>query len=86
MGIEENGVGFGASAKTKFLSKEIKVIINLASLKANSVIGAKTLARIPLNTKLKPEYKVGEWFKVHYQKEGIRISGFIHEMLVEIVH
>ena len=29
--------------------------------------------------------KEGEWYKVYIEKEGLQITGYIHEMVVEVV-
>ena len=64
---------------------KIKVIIDNSSIKATPEIGGKTLANVSLDTVLESEEKQGEWYKVSVDKEGLRIAGFIHEMLVEVV-
>lgn len=63
---------------------KIKVGVDNASVKATPEIGGKTLAKLPLNTILEAEEKTGEWYRVSLEVEGIQISGFIHEMLVEV--
>ncbi|MFB0565357.1 MAG: PEGA domain-containing protein [Candidatus Aminicenantaceae bacterium] len=64
---------------------KIKVIVDNASVKLTPEIGGKTIAKIPLDTVLEAEEKQGEWYKVSMEREGVQISGFIHEMLVEVV-
>ena len=64
---------------------KIKVIVDGVSVKVTPEIGGKNLARVPLDTILVSEGKQGEWYKVTMEKEGVQISGFIHEMLVEEV-
>lgn len=63
---------------------KIKVVVDNASVKATPQIGGKTLAKVPLETILVAEEKEGEWYRVTLEAEGIQISGFIHEMLVEV--
>lgn len=70
--------GFSAPVK-------VKVTVDNASLKANPEIQAKTVARIPLNTVLDSEEKLGEWYKVTLDREGVKMTGYIHEMLVTVV-
>lgn len=63
---------------------KIKVIVDNASVKATPEIGGKNLAGIQLNTILEAEEKADEWYKVMLEAEGIQITGYIHEMLVEV--
>ncbi len=60
----------------------VRVIVDSATVKVKPEIDGETLARIPLNTSLEAVEKQGEWYKVTFDKEGIQITGFIHEMLV----
>ncbi len=60
---------------------KIKVIIDNASIKATRAIGGKTLTRVPLNTILDAESKIGDWYKVSWQGS----SGYIHAMNVDEV-
>jgi len=60
----------------------VKVIVDSATVKVTPEIDGDTLARIPLNTILKAMEKQGEWYKVLFDKQGLQITGFIHEMLV----
>ena len=64
---------------------KVRVIVDDASVKTKPQIGAKTLARIPLNTVLKAQKKKGEWFQIDMEKNGGKITGYIHEMLTEEV-
>jgi hypothetical protein len=61
---------------------KVKVIVDSATVKITPEINGDTLARIPLNTILDAMEKQGEWYKVLFDKEGLQITGFIHEMLV----
>lgn len=61
---------------------KVKVIVDSATVKVTPEIDGETLARIPLNTILEALEKQGEWYKVSFDKEGLQITGFIHEMLV----
>ena len=70
--------GFSAPIK-------VKVTVDNASLKATPEIQAKTVARLPLNTVLESEEKQGEWYKVTLDREGVKMTGYIHEMLVTVV-
>jgi len=63
----------------------VKVITEDANLKETPEIGAKTLAKLPLHTILQVEEKRGEWYKVSLEREGRRVSGYIHEMLVSVI-
>jgi DNA-binding beta-propeller fold protein YncE len=60
----------------------LRVIVDSATVKVTPEIDGETLARIPLNTVLEALEKQGEWYKVSFDKEGLKIAGFIHEMLV----
>ncbi len=66
-------------------SVKVKVIVDSATVKVTPEIDGQTLARIPLNTILDSQEKQGEWYKVTFEKEGLQVSGFIHEMLVKVV-
>ncbi|UCE41701.1 MAG: PEGA domain-containing protein [Candidatus Aminicenantes bacterium] len=61
---------------------KVKVIVDSATVKVTPEIDGETLARIPLDTTLEAVEKQGEWYKVTFDKEGLQITGFIHEMLV----
>jgi len=61
---------------------KVRVIVDSATVKVKPEIDGETLARIPLNTSLEAVEKQGEWYKVTFDKEGLQITGFIHEMLV----
>lgn len=61
---------------------KVKVIVDSATVKVTPEIDGETLARIPLNTTLEAMEKQGDWYKVSFNKEGLQITGFIHEMLV----
>ena len=63
-------------------SLKVKVIVDSATVKVTPEIDGETLARIPLHTILEAVEKQGEWYKVSFDKEGLQIAGFIHEMLV----
>lgn len=64
---------------------KVKVIVDSATVKVTPEIDGETLARIPLNTILDSQEKQGEWYKVTFDKEGLQITGFIHEMLVKVM-
>ena len=62
---------------------KVKIIVDGASLKATPDIGGQTLARVALNTILDAEEKEGTWYKVYMENEGVQVTGYLHEMLVE---
>jgi len=64
---------------------KLRVTVDKASVKATPEIGGQTLASLPLQTLLEAEQKQGEWYRVYITRDGVRIAGFIHEMLVEEV-
>jgi DNA-binding beta-propeller fold protein YncE len=64
---------------------KLRVTVDNASVKATPGIGGQTLTTVPLDSLLDAESKQGEWYKVSVTKDGGKISGFIHEMLVKEV-
>jgi len=62
---------------------KVKVIVDNSSIRATPELGGKVLAKVAQNTILESESKQGEWYKVIFEREGVQISGFIHEMTVE---
>ena len=71
------------SVLTGLVRKKIATSVDNCTIKATPKIQSKTVARVSLGTILKSEEKIGEWYKVNLEKEGIKITGFIHEMLVK---
>jgi DNA-binding beta-propeller fold protein YncE len=61
---------------------KLRVIVDGATVKVSPDIDGETLARIPLRTVLDVVEKQGDWYKVTFQREGLKITGFVHEMLV----
>lgn len=64
---------------------KLKVIVDDARVNETPEIRGKTLARLSLNAIVDAESKDGEWYKVSLEREGIKITGYMHEMLVEPV-
>jgi len=62
---------------------KVRVTVDNASIKATPGIGAQNLTTVPLDSVLDAESKQGEWYKVLVMKDGIQITGYIHEMLVK---
>lgn len=62
---------------------KVRTVVDNAGVKASPEIGAKSLAKLPLNTVLEVRDKQGEWYKVTFEKDGTTVEGYIHEMLVE---
>lgn len=62
----------------------LRVTANNASVYAAPEIGADVLAKLSLDTVISSDEKQGEWYRVSVDTGGIKISGFIHEMLVEV--
>lgn len=60
---------------------KVRVTVDNAQIKATKQIGGKDLTRVSLGTVLEAEGKEGEWYKVSWQG----VTGYIHEMLVEMV-
>jgi DNA-binding beta-propeller fold protein YncE len=63
----------------------LRVTVDNANIKATPEIGSPTLANVPLDSLLNAEAKQGEWFKVSLMREGVQITGYIHELLVKEV-
>jgi len=68
-----------------FSSIKLEVIANNAHIKIKPEIGGENIAQVNAGTILIGEEKRGEWYKVNFEKEGQKITGFIHEMLVKVV-
>ena len=66
-------------------SLKLKVAANNANIKTNPEIGGENLTQVNAGTILMSVEKQGEWYKVRFNKEGNDITGYIHEMLVEVV-
>jgi opacity protein-like surface antigen len=66
---------------------KIKVIVENASLRVKPSMDAEVLEEIiPVATVFNVEKKAGEWYEVKYQsKLGVMITGYIHEMYVEVL-
>jgi DNA-binding beta-propeller fold protein YncE len=62
---------------------KVKVVVDNSSIRATPELGGKVLAKVAQNTILESESKQGEWYKVTFEREGVLIEGFIHEMTVE---
>ncbi len=65
--------------------RKLKVIVDDARVNETPEIRGKTLARLSLNAIVDTEAKEGEWYKVSLELEGVKITGYIHEILVEPV-
>ena len=59
----------------------IRVIVDSAQIKATPEIGGQTVTTLPLGTTQEDREKRGEWYKI----ETERMTGYIHELLVEEV-
>lgn len=64
---------------------KLKVIVDDARVNETPEIRGKTLARLSLNAIVDAESKEGEWYKVSLELEGVKITGYMHEILVEAV-
>jgi sugar lactone lactonase YvrE len=63
----------------------VKTIVDDATIKIAPQIAAKTVVKLALGTTLEVKGKKGEWFEVELDKDGEKVSGYIHEMLVKEV-
>jgi sugar lactone lactonase YvrE len=63
---------------------KLRVTTNNASVYAAPEIGADILAKVSVDTILDSDEKQGEWYKVTVDSGGIKVQGYIHEMLVDI--
>ena len=64
---------------------KLKVIVDDARVCETPEIRGRTLARLSNNAIVDAESKDGEWYKVSLELEGVRITGYMHEVLVEPV-
>ena len=64
---------------------KLRVTVDNAAIKATPEISGQTVANAPLDTMLDAESKQGEWYKISMMREGVQISGFIHELYVSEV-
>ena len=72
------GLGFGS------LTIKVRVTVDNAPVKATAgIIGGQNLTTVPLDSVLDAEPRQGQWYKVYVTKDGVRIAGYIHEMLVK---
>jgi len=62
---------------------KVKVIAENANIKATPELGGQVLAGVPINTILDSELKQGEFYRVVWTKDGIPITGYIHEFHVQ---
>lgn len=65
--------------------KKIKAISEEASIRAEPSIKSRITHKVPLGITLQSVGKAGEWYKIDMlpDKEGIVISGYIHQLFVE---
>jgi DNA-binding beta-propeller fold protein YncE len=71
------GLGFGNPAI------KVRVTVDSAPVKAAmTTIGGQIVATVPLDSVLEAESKNGQWYKVRVVRDGVQISGYIHEYLV----
>lgn len=73
------GLSPSSSAAEIFL----KVTVDNASINESAQIGSRALAKVSLDTVLTAEPRSAEWYRVFIEMEGVKISGYIHEMLVD---
>jgi hypothetical protein len=78
-------VSLAVTLRSAPASVRLKTIVDEAGVKATPEIGSKSLVKLPLGMILEAQEKRGEWYKVAVTIEGSQVSGFIHEMLVEVV-
>lgn len=71
------GLGLGSS------TIKVRVTVDNAPVKATPGIGGQNLTTVPLDSVLDAEALQGEWYKVTVTKDGVKIAGYIHEMLVK---
>jgi DNA-binding beta-propeller fold protein YncE len=62
---------------------KVKVVAENANIKATPELGGQVLTGVPINTILDTELKQGEFYKVVWTKDGIPITGYIHEFHVQ---
>jgi opacity protein-like surface antigen len=78
-------VAWPVSAQTS--TGKIKVSVENASLRDKPSLDAEIMEEnIPLGTVFAIEKKAGDWYEVKFQsKMGVMITGYIHEMYVEVL-
>ncbi|MGD9345129.1 MAG: PEGA domain-containing protein [Candidatus Aminicenantes bacterium] len=64
---------------------KLKVVVDDARVNETPEIRGRTLARLSLNAIVDAESKEGEWYRVSLELEGVKITGYMHEILVEPV-
>lgn len=64
--------------------QKIRVVVENASIRMQPNMESEVIENPPVGSVFEVERKIGEWYEVRYQsKVGVRITGYIHEMLVE---
>ncbi len=71
------GLGFGSS------TIKVRVMWDNSPVKAAPGFGGQSLMTVPLDSVLDAEGKQGEWYKVTVTKDGVLLTGYIHEKLVK---
>jgi DNA-binding beta-propeller fold protein YncE len=71
------GFGFGAPVI------KVRVTVDNSSVKTTPAIDGQNLATFPLDSVLEAESKQGEWYKVLITRDGVQVTGYIHELLVK---
>ncbi|NIM91849.1 MAG: outer membrane beta-barrel protein [Candidatus Aminicenantes bacterium] len=65
--------------------QKIRVVVENASIRMQPNMESEVIENPPVGSVFEVERKIGEWYEVRYQsKVGVRITGYIHEMLVEL--
>ncbi|MFC2163533.1 PEGA domain-containing protein [Acidobacteriota bacterium] len=80
-------LGYGQESQESQESQvpiRLKVVVDEARVNETPDISGATLAKLVLNTLLVADAKEGEWYKVSIEIEGVKISGYMHEMLAEV--
>ncbi len=64
--------------------QKIRIVVENASIRMQPNMESDVIENPPVGSVFEVERKIGEWYEVRYQsKVGVRITGYIHEMLVE---
>jgi opacity protein-like surface antigen len=66
---------------------KVRVIVENASIRAKPDMSGEVIdVAVPMDTILDVQNKVGEWFEIKISSQmGVSITGYIHEMFVEII-
>lgn len=66
--------------------QKVKVVVEKASIRLKPNLESEVIASPTVDTIFDVEKKIGEWFEIKfYSKIGVLITGYVHQMFVELV-